>query len=231
MSNDLVPSSGQVAMSQEQLLAGLGVTAAESKSVNSEYLQFSGREGRYSVSTGSGNEPADFPVGTKVYLNIMESKKGYVCWKEKKAVDRIDCALFKPLPPESSLEDHGPYDEKERDGWKMFYTAFLKDVASGKQYQLQLSSPSATRAFGALIQEIIEQAPLHNLLTETPVIVLGVESFKSNGYKNYKPKLDLVEWAKNPSPAAAVAAPEASEAPALEDGAKKAAMPSTRAKK
>lgn len=227
MTNEV--ATGQTAMTQEQLLAGLGVTAAESKTVNSEYLQFSGREGRYSVSTGSGNEPSDFPSGTKVYLNIIESKKGYVCWKEKKAVDRFETSLFKPLPAESSLENHGPYNEQERDGWKMFYNAFLKDVETGKQYQLQLSSPSATRAFGALIQEIIEQAPLHNLLAETPVIVLGVESFKSNGYKNYKPKLDLVEWAKNPS--AAAIAPPSDDVPAIEDQSEKKAMPSTRAKK
>lgn len=229
MSNDVVPASGQVALSQEQLLAGLGVSVAESKTVNSEYLQFSGREGRYSVSTGSGNEPTDFPSGTKLYLNIMESRKGYVCWKDSKAVDRLDCPLTKALPPESSLEDHGPYDPEKRDGWKMFYNAFLKDIETGKQYQLQLSSPSATRAFGALLQDILEQAPLHNLFAETPVIQLGVESFKSNGYKNYKPKLDLIEWVANPSAPAVTAA--TSEAPAVEDQSAKKAMPASRGKK
>lgn len=238
MSNDLTlpaSSANRVAMSRDQLRAALSGVVTESKTVNSEYLTFTGREGRYQVSTGAGSEPADFPTGSKVLLNVFASRKGYTCWKDGKAIDREDFALLgPPLPPESSLTDHGPYSTKpdSREGWKMYYTAFLKDLESGKQYQLSLNSPSATRAFGALIAEIVEQSALHDLNAETPVITLGVESFKSNGYKNYKPSFVVADWLANPSTEAAAAV--TAEAPAAEEAVEasqeKKAMPASRKK-
>jgi hypothetical protein len=223
-------------MSQAELLASLGGVVAESKTVNSEFLQFSGREGRYSIFNGAGADTTDYPTGSKVYFNIFESRKGYTCWKDSKPIDKVDYPLIgADLPPESALEDHGPYktDGDNREGWKQHITAFVKDVETGKQYQLGLSSPSAIRAFGKFVSDIIEQGALHDLQAETPIVALGVESFKSNGFKNYKPSFTIVEWAANPSGTPAVAA-EASEAPALEDqseaAAKKKAMPASRKK-
>lgn len=238
MSNDLTlpaSSANRVAMSRDQLRAALSGVVTESKTVNSEYLTFTGREGIYQISSGGGSEPVPFPKDSKVLLNVFESRKGYTCWKDGKAIDREDFALLGPaLPPESSLTDHGPYSTKpdSREGWKMYYTAFLKDVETGKQYQLSLNSPSATRAFGALIAEIVEQSALHDLTTETPVIVLGVESFKSNGYKNYKPSFQVADWLANPTaaPAAAVTAEAPAAEEAGEESSAKKAMPASRKK-
>jgi len=219
------------ARTKEELLAGLAKTKEESKTQNHNFLQFSGREGRYVVANGT-EDPDPFPNNSKLYLNLFETKKGYVCWKDGKVVDTNDnYSLFDSLPPEAELEDHGPYstDPNKREGWKMQYSVFMKNVEDGKQYILKLSSPSATRAFGQLIQDVLEQAAMHDFTTQTPIITMGVEGFKSQGHKNYKPRFEISSWEDNPAPAAAIAATGAADK--IEDAAPAPlAIPSSRKK-
>jgi hypothetical protein len=189
-------------VSQAELLARLSGTVKTSKANTLEYMSFDGRNGVYKVNNGT-DEPDEYPKDSKVLLNLFESKQGYSCWKDGKPVDSVQVGLFDTLPDETELEDHGPYstDPQKREGWKLTYALILKDVATGKQYQLQLSSASATRAFGALLQEILEQGASHDFRAETPIIRLGVTTFVSNGHKNKKPDLEITSWEKNPAPA------------------------------
>lgn len=193
-------------VSQQELLARLAKSAENSKANTISYLAFNGREGKFTVGNGT-DEPDDFAKDQVVFLSLFESKQGFTCWKDGKPIDSVSYGLFDDLPDVSSLEDHGPYstDPQKREGWTLTYNVILKEQTTGKQYQLQLSSPSATRAFGALMKEIVEQGALHSFFDETPLIRLGITRFESKGHKNYKPDLEIKGWVANPKPATAIA--------------------------
>jgi hypothetical protein len=198
--------------SQQELLARLAKSVEASKTNTLSYMSFNGREGKFVVSNGT-DEPDEFAKGQTVLVSLFDSKQGYACWKDGKPIDSVHYGLFDTLPDESTLEDHGPYstDPQKREGWKLTYTVILKEPTSGKQYQLQLSSPSATRAFGAFMKEVIEQGAMHDFYAETPVVVLNITRFESKGHKNYKPDFELTGWKANPTAAAAITDQSAAE--------------------
>jgi hypothetical protein len=203
-------------MSKAELLARLQGTVDMSASSNANFLRFDGRMGRYAY--GTGDDELDLPKGTKVLLNLFESKQGYACWKENKPVDSVDVSLFDALPPVDSLTDHGPYsdDKNKREGWSKQYTLFLRtlpdaDGKGGKQFILKLSAESARREFERLLAEVMDQTSMHDIQEQTPVIALGAQSFEWGGYKNFKPRFEIADWLDNPAqpePVAAVTAEE-----------------------
>jgi len=223
MANNLAVSNSNSlrAMSQAEILARLQGAVDKSAAVNSNFMRFEGRVGIYSYNNGS--EDVSVPSGTKVYLNIFESKQGYVCWKDGKPVDTVEVSLLDVLPDEDDLTDHGPYstDPQKREGWSMQYSLFLKGVDDNKQYILKLGSESAKREVGRLLGEIMEQAAIHDLKEQTPVVSLGAQDFKSKGFKNYKPRFEIADWADNPKQEAATGDSAAEE---------KAAIPASRKK-
>jgi hypothetical protein len=215
MGTDLATVKG---FSREQILAGLATTTQESQAQLWEYLQFDGRAGRFKLSGGGKGDNEELPLGTKLVLNLVGSKKGYVCWVDKQVVGQHIQDMFSALPPISALEDHGPYTES-RDGWALQYSLMLKDMDSGKQYNFKINSASGTRAVGALIQDVLAQFQLkRDPLTEYPVISLGAESFKSKGFSNYKPVFEIVDWKKlEESELSALPAPAPQSGPEIED--------------
>lgn len=186
-------------MTAAELMARGAEAKADYSSRTFEYLAFDGRFGKYSVANGT-DEPDPYPTGSKVYFDLFESGKAWVCWKNGEVVDTVACSLFDPLPSEDSLTDHGPYnpDPQKRDGWSRQLTLRLRDKETGKQYQLRLSSKSAWISFGAFWQEFMEALSMHEPAKETPVLILGAEAFKSNGNKNFKPIFQIVGWEANP---------------------------------
>lgn len=233
MGTSLAVKDQNKSLSQAELLARLQVSMDESQTVNSKFLNFDGRVGRITVPNGT-DEPDTFAPDQQMYLSIWETKKSYVCWKGGQVIDSKEYSMFEPLPPVSQMEDHGPYSDnpQDREGWKLQYIVFLKLKSDGKQYQLKLSSTSATRAFGAFIGELLEEGRLHDFKEETPLIQLGVESFKHQGHKNYKPKFKIMAWEANPKEEAQAAVTDASADKPSEEGATdaKAAMPASRKK-
>ncbi len=203
--------------SQQELIAALAKTVEASKTNTLSYMSFNGREGKFFVSNGT-DEPDEFAKGQKVLISLFDSKQGFACWKDGKPIDSVNRGLFEALPKEADLEDHGPYstDPQKREGWRQTYTVILKEPVSGRQYQLQLSSPSATRAFGAFMKEVVEQSSMHDFYAETPEVIMNITRFDAKGHKNYKPDFELTGWIANPTAAAAITdqSAEVEEAPA-----------------
>ncbi|MFM7009104.1 MAG: hypothetical protein ACKO0Z_07180 [Betaproteobacteria bacterium] len=229
----LITKSAMKTRSAAELLAGLGKVVESSKRETYKYLSYTGREGRFTVSMGAGKEPEPFETnGKRLQLNLFETTQGYVCWKDGKVVDTFESSIFEPLPPIDSMTDHGPYvqtDEK-RDGWKKQISFFLRDATSGEQYILKLSSPSATNSVGEFLGSLFEQTAMHDITKETPVITLKSESFKSNGFRNYKPIFELVDWMVNPTEETAAPQIEAPKAEAAAATEEKVAIPASRKK-
>lgn len=227
MATQLVTGNPLKAMDSAALLAGLSKSVEASVGEVYNYLSFDGREGRFKLSKGAGNEPDPFQPEGDYLLNLLDTKHEYVCWKDGKLIDSLSLTIFEPLPPMESLTDHGPYnsDKEKREGWKKQYSLLLRDDKANKQYRLNISAISATKAFDAFLLTLLEQLPLHDIKAETPRVKLSVESFKWQGNRNYKPKFELTTWAVNPTDDKAAVAAIAAPAEA-EEGAK--ATPSTR---
>lgn len=230
----LITKNAMKARSKEEILAGLGKTVESYKRETYKYLTYTGREGRFTVSMGAGKEPDPFETnGKRLLLNLFETTQGYVCWKDGKVADTFELSLFEPLPPVETMTDHGPYvqTEEKRDGWKKQFSFFLRDETSGEQYILKLSSPSAINSVGEFLGSLFEQLSMHDVTKETPVIALKSESFKSQGFRNYKPVFELVDWKANPTeeaaPAAQIETAKEEAAPAAEE---KVSIPSSRKK-
>jgi hypothetical protein len=216
-----------------ELLAGLGKVVETAKRETYKYLQYTGREGRFTLSMGAGKDPDIFETaGKRFLLNLFDTTQGYICWKEGKAVDTFESSIFEPLPPIDSMTDHGPYvsDGDKRDGWKKQFSLLLREVSTGDQFVLKLSSPSACNSVDEFLGNLFEQTAMHDITTETPVVTLKSEPFKSNGFRNYKPIFELVEWKVNPEATTATEA-AAIEAPKVEEAAaEKVSIPSSRKK-
>lgn len=225
-------------LTSAQILAGLGAAAEETQAQLFNYLSFSGRDGKFEINkkADSADAAPRMEFGTRLLVNILESKKGYVCWKNQAVVDTIEGPLVGwALPAEDALPDHGPYPD-QRDGWSKQFTIIFKDAVSNKQYQFKTSSKSGVNQVGTMIQEIFEQGALHDLAGETPVVEIGGSRFKSQGHFNWKPVFTLVEWAKNPEPVALTVTVPAEQAalPAPDEAGDTQAAPAidaTRAKK
>lgn len=200
-----------MARSTSELLAGLNKSVEATNTEVFNYLAFTGREGRFTISKGAGTTPEDFSTNTELLLSLFDTKQEYVCWKDGKLIDSKTYTLFEPMPPIESMVDHGPYSDKpdQREGWKKQYSISLRDMANNRQYRLNISAVSAVRSFDAFLITILEQSALHDIKQETPKVKLGVTAFKAQGHKNYKPSFDLVSWETNPkSPAELAAAKE-----------------------
>lgn len=216
--------------SAAELLARLAVARDGNTNNLDAFMNFDGRIGRYTVPS-SGGEPDTFPTNTRVLFNLMDTKHGFSCWKGGTVVDKMEKSVLEPLPDESELEDHGPYDSdpQKREGWARQIIMALRDPATGKQYKLRLASVSARDAFGKLLDRLMAELAMYDLNKQTPLISLGSEQFKAKGQKNYKPRFEIVSWETNPTVETA-AAIEAPTETASEDtsSTKKASIPASR---
>jgi len=181
-----------------QLRAGLK-TANQIRGANLyQILKFDGRSGVMVIR--DGQKEVRFPEGAKLAFDIFSSTQGHVCWNNGEVVGQYDKSFFELLPDIATMEDHGPYEDPEKDGWNTSYTLFLKDLKSNTQYKLQIGSISGRKQVDRLYQQIGDLEALHDFTKQTPVVVIEAEPFTSKGNKNYKPVFTIVEWLDNPEP-------------------------------
>jgi hypothetical protein len=207
----LTPKAGSIVtrMSMDQLKARLASTRDETGASLNQFLTFSGKTGKFFVKIDG--EKVDVPVGTELAFNILDAKKGWTCWKEGKPFDDKDVGFFDALPPESAMPDHGPYKPAEpgqaqRDGWNNYIALPFKNLKTGQQYILKLSSESGRRSVGKLIDDVMQaSAQGYDFTKDVPVVKLGVKEFEAKGFENSKPTFEIVKWLKDAISTAAIA--------------------------
>ena len=180
-----------------QLKAGLKSANAARGANLYMFLKFDGRSGVMSII--DGQKETRFPEGTQLALDIFSSTQGYICWNNGEPVANYDKSFFELLPEMETMEDHGPYEDPEKDGWSPIYMLFLKDLKANVQYKLRVSSKSGMKQVDRLFQQISDLEALHDFTKQTPVITVEAEPFVSKGNKNYKPVFKIVEWIDTPS--------------------------------
>lgn len=202
MSNALTTQApaGLLALTDDDLdnLAGSAKIIGAEYNVGSAYMKFSGNDGSYSTQ----DQPIEH--GSVFIVDVLGFKRGWVCWKDEKLVERVQvsCWPHEPLPPQSSLTDHGPYakrpDGKPAGGWVEEFSGLFTDPASGEVYKFNTSSRGGVRAMAGLWQEFAKKQKMfrdEHGQPKLPIVEIGANSFKVAGAgTKYAPTFRIVDW-------------------------------------
>ena len=183
-------------MGLDQLKAGLATRVNQVSQQTYAYLKFDGRSGVMNVN--DGDKDSRFPDGVELAFNLLGSSQGYVCWKGGEVVGQHSQSFFEPIVPISSMEDHGPYEDDEKDGWQEQHQLFFKDLKTNTQYILRLVSKSGIRQVNNFIRTIHEQSAVHDFTQQTPIVTITPAQSVAKGNKNYKPVFTIKSWIDNP---------------------------------
>lgn len=153
------------------------------------FVQFSGKTGRYSV----GRDKDEMDPGDKFVLDPSGNRRGWICWKGSKPVDRVDWSIFSPeqAVEEHELEDHGPYRANSGDGWSV-QRSFMAKGLEGLQIQFSTSSVSGNNAIADLWNEI--SGRMRAAEPFFPVISFDMEEFTAQEQTNFKPVFNIEAW-------------------------------------
>lgn len=153
-----------------------------------EYLNFSGKRGVYTV----GSEGKEFDKDAMVVPNIAGFQDGWVCWKGGQPVATRLANISAPAIATPNFDEFGPFDTKNGEGWFQAKATTFKDIDTGDQFYFKINSVSGVSALAGLLSMIAERAERSE--AAWPVLKLGMEAFTSRGFKNYKPKFEVVGW-------------------------------------
>lgn len=177
-------------MNPTQLADAMDASAAKDprggNADGSDYLNFSGKGGRYELGIEKDAVDPDEPW----VVDITRFEDGWICWKESKPVATRVYPLGNEVPT-PDMSEHGPFT-REMDGWYQLKTMTLKSVDSGRQAYFKNNSVSGVAEFAKLQKAVI--ARLRAGLPAWPVICLGMEKFQAQGYTNYKPVFEIDGW-------------------------------------
>lgn len=217
MSNEVAKTSafgGNVAMmNPTQLADAMDQSAAKDPrgggADGSEYLNFSGKGGRYELGVEKDAVDPD-----EIWLvDITRFEDGWICWKESKPVATRVYPLGEQVPT-PDMQEHGPFT-RDMDGWYQLKTMTLKSIDSGRQAYFKNNSVSGVAEFAKLQKAVI--ARLRAGMPAWPVVMLKMEQFKAQGYTNYKPVLEVDGWLSQEQMPSLLEALESDEEFALED--------------
>lgn len=180
-----------------QLKAGLKAANMARNANLYQIMKFDGKSGLLNHVISQNNEKR-LPEGMRLAFDVFGSMQGFICWNGGEVVGEYYKSFFETLPDIATMEDHGPYDDPEKDGWQHSYVLFFKQLDTNTQWKCNISSASGRRAVDGLYQRIGDLEAMHDFVKETPIVVIGAEPFTARGFKNYKPVFEIVEWIATP---------------------------------
>jgi len=152
------------------------------------FMSFSGKRGVYKVGV-DGREPgADEPF----LVAVPSFELGYMCWKGGKPVSKRMATISQPKVMEPDPDEHGPFDERRGEGWFRARAITAKSLENSEQVYFSINSKSGVAAMSDLQRDVLARMKAGQPCW--PVVVFDKEEFESQGYKNFKPVLDVVEW-------------------------------------
>lgn len=138
--------------------------------------------------------------GSHIAINPEQMRKGYVCWKDGKPVDRLVEKILggAKLPMKTELFDHGPYANKN-DGWTELVELPVKFLDTGEEADISLSSAGGRNALLRLGSEWATKSKMNldeDGNRKVAIVEIGAQGFKPKdapGTK-YAPVLKIVDW-------------------------------------
>lgn len=152
------------------------------------YMSFSGKRGLYKVGI-EGRAPGE---SEPFLVAIPLFKTGYICWKGGRPVDKRMAGPRDPRIAEPDMNEHGPFNEKNGEGWSKARSMAARSLENGEEIEFTVNTKSGVAVIADLHKEIRDR------LRETdevwPVITFGMEEFEAQGNRNFKPTLNVIAW-------------------------------------
>lgn len=173
----------------EALAAALEDTQNEGgRDGDQSYISFSGKLGRYKIGADA-REPGE---NEPWLLNIAGFELGWMCWKGGQPIAKRMANIQAPRVPTPNLEEGGPFDTNKGEGWAKARALTLKSLENDEQGYFTNNSKSGVAAMSDLQKEVTGR--LKSGQEPWPVVILKMEQFESQGFKNYKPVFEVIAW-------------------------------------
>lgn len=155
----------------------------------SDYLNFSGKRGIFTI----GKDDRRIDTDELWAVDVTSFEEGWICWKGGKPASTRLANIYTGVPVRAPDGDElGPFDTKKGEGWFQAKGMVVKSMDNGQQGYLKLNSVSGVSAMAELIGAFSERAAAGE--AAWPVIRLDTEEFEAQGFKNFKPKFEIVAW-------------------------------------
>ncbi len=181
-------------LNPEKLAQALGESAAKdprgASADGSDYMNFSGKGGRYEV----GQKKEDVDPDEAWVVDVSRFEDGWICWKENRPVATRLYPLGQEVPSPDTNE-HGPFT-REGDGWYQAKSMILRSIDTGQQVYFKINSVSGVSEFASLQKAVV--ARLRTGQPAWPVVNLRKEKFSAKGYTNWKPIISIDGWLAEP---------------------------------
>ena len=147
------------------------------------FLKFNGKEGEFTYGqdedTLLDEAMVDDGVIVEVAVNMAEFKRGYMCWIDDDVKDeKLRLVTAGAAIREEDLPDYtDDYVDEDEDGWVECAEVPLRDISDGEQYLFKTSSKGALRALKKLLKAYGKVFMKHDMDEETPIIILGMDSY------------------------------------------------------
>lgn len=197
MSQELAQAqpAGALVSSPDDFINTLINVGSELGTGGTQFLRYA--KGEWSV----GRDKAVFPGNTFTGVpDIPNAVRGYQCWKGGDIVDEHWGTLKTPLPPISTMADHGPY-AAQNEGWSealKLRIAIIPTVAGGDIVEAlwTANSAGARTALGGLLKEYGEALRAGVAIGKYPVVAFSSDSYQHTKFgKVHVPMLTIVRWA------------------------------------
>lgn len=165
-----------------------------------QFLEFDGNTGDYLY--GPGNEKKELAHGSRLAVDMVHFRKGWICWKNSKVVDEVMQTIIEnPAgPSKDELADHSPYDTSGelKDGWTAQRSFDMIFGETGEIFLFKTMSGGGRRGARDLLEAFVKSYKLHPGML--PIVEIGASKFDVKNDKGKKvgtkfaPKFTVVDW-------------------------------------
>ncbi|NKB39464.1 MAG: hypothetical protein GKR86_00130 [Ilumatobacter sp.] len=152
------------------------------------FMSFSGKRGIYSI----GIEKRTPNEGEKWLINIAGFELGWMCWKGGQPQAKRMANVTAPRIPEPDMTEFGPFDQNKGEGWSRARAVSCRSFENGEQVYFSNNSKSGVAGMSDLQKAVTGR--LKSGQPAWPVVTFGIEEFESQGFKNFKPVFEVVQW-------------------------------------
>ncbi len=152
------------------------------------FMNFSGKKGIYQIGINKRDVEEEEPF----LIAIPSFELGWMCWKGGKPAAKRMANVQQPRIPEPDPSELGPFDERRGEGWFKARAITARSMANDEQVYFTINSKSGVAVLSDLQRDVV--ARMKEGQPCWPVVTFDKEEFESQGYKNFKPKLEIIHW-------------------------------------
>jgi hypothetical protein len=189
MTNDLDVFKGFDLTDEKALRDAVAADAdVGSRADGLSFMSFSGKRGTYKIGLEEREPGKEEPF----LLAVPLFKIGWICWKGGKPVAKRMAGLRQPAVPEPDMSEFGPFDSNKGEGWMRARSVQLKSMDNNEEVEFSISSKSGVAEIASMHKMVRDQ--MGEGAAYWPAIVFGREEFEAQGFKNFKPTMEVVKW-------------------------------------